>query len=105
MLRQTWSDDRIMTDKQVLNILSEGFPIAAVLLSRGGWLSAAKEVEIHQRFEAGTEGYGIVWRIDLLGEPNEPYHSIYATAETIIGISCKRTRPYDTVAKRHPPAT
>jgi hypothetical protein len=67
-----------MTDKQIINILSEGFPIAGVLMSRGGWLNAAIEIRMSQRFEADADqGYGIVWRIDLLGAMDEAYHSVY----------------------------
>jgi hypothetical protein len=83
---QHGKERKAMTDQQVNDILSEGFPIAAVLLVRGGWLSSAESVEVRVAFPADAKGPAL-WKV-LLADS----HAVYIEASSIIGISVERHR-------------
>ncbi len=80
-----------MNDLQLSRLLTEEDPtIAAVLMSRGGWLSSPGDISIRVQFPAGAEG-SILWAIRLYAEEeNEPYHVLYTTSDAIVGVSCRR---------------
>ena len=81
-----------MNDRDVQKVLTEGYPIAAILLSRGGWLSGST-ITLEARFEADLDkGLDALWMINVSTQDDTQLHSIYVKAETIIGISCRRSQ-------------
>jgi hypothetical protein len=84
-----------MTDPQIEKVLAEGYPIAAVLLSRGGWLKS-EEVLITLAFPPEPEhpkGYQpAVWRVDMMSQ-GLSWHAVFVEASSIVGVSvdCSRT--------------
>lgn len=81
-----------MDDKKLTKLLAadEG-PIAAVLMSRGGWITGPGGCSIQVAFAAEHESETNLWLIRLLALDDEPYHVVYTTADAIVGVSIKRT--------------
>jgi len=80
-----------MNDKQLnhlLESLKDDEDIVAVLLSRSGWVKA-EIVRIRSYFPADTESPGL-WAIVLIEPPTESHHTIFTTADAIVGVSIKR---------------
>ena len=67
-----------MTTQDIKKVLKNQPLVAAVLLARGGWLSAA-EVSVK---EAGED----LWAIRL-GKAGDEFYVVYTASETILGIS------------------
>jgi hypothetical protein len=86
-----------MDDKKLTRLLAaDDGPIAAVLMSRGGWLTGAGGCLIHVAFAAEHEAETSLWAITLMSEDDDPYHIVYTTADAIVGVSIKRTKDYGT---------
>jgi hypothetical protein len=82
-----------MDDKKLTKLLAaDDGPIAAVLMSRGGWLTGSGGCSIQVAFAAEHETETNLWAITLLAEGDEPYHVVYTTADAIVGVSIKRTK-------------
>jgi hypothetical protein len=82
-----------MKDVDVERVLLEMFPVAAVLLNRGGWLSGSS-IDILCRFPAEPDkALDALWEIDVYTEDDKKLHSVYVKAESIVGISCRRSPP------------
>jgi hypothetical protein len=82
-----------MKDIDVERIVKEGFPVVAVLMARGGWLSGTS-IFVGARFEADPEkGLDALWQLDIYSQDGTVLHSVYTKAESIVGISCKRSLP------------
>jgi hypothetical protein len=79
-----------MTDREVERILAEDRPVAAVLLSRGGWLRSLDDLVITCRFPADDKGPAL-WQIDLMDASESAYYRVFVQAETIVGISVHRS--------------
>jgi hypothetical protein len=80
-----------MTDAQIEKVLAEGCPIAAVLLSRGGWLRS-EEVAIVKAFEADRDSPA-VWRVELrVNGEDKSWHDVFVEAASIVGVSVDRSR-------------
>lgn len=73
-----------MTDAQIRKILAQEQPVAAVLLSRGGWLKA-EEVNLVLAFAADESP--AVWKVELITGADDVWHSVFVEAANIIGIS------------------
>jgi hypothetical protein len=73
----------------VQNILDEGRPIVAVLMNRGGWISAF-QVMLGVAFPA--DDTPALWFIDTANEGGDVLHRVYVEAQSIVGISCNRGR-------------
>ena len=82
-----------MKDTDVERIIREGFPVVAVLMARGGWLSGSS-VEVSCRFEPDYDtGLDALWQLDIRTEDDSVWHTVYTKAESIVGISCRRSLP------------
>ena len=69
---------------------SDDGPIAAVLLSRGRWLTSSAFLEIAQYFPA-TEDSPALWAIGLYeDDPARPFHTVYVQAADIVAVSIRR---------------
>lgn len=83
-----------MTDAQIEKVLQEGCPVAAVLLSRGGWLKAER-VAVACAFAADAAS-GAVWKVSLSQEGEKgSWHDVFVTSDGIVGISIARRKAAD----------
>jgi len=76
-----------VTDAQVQKILDERHPVVAVLLNRGGWVSAA-QVMLGVAFPA--DDTPALWFIDTANVEGDVLHRVYVEASSVVGISCNR---------------
>ena len=86
-----------MTDEQIGKTLSEasakGWPIRAVLLTKGGWVNA-EEINL-------TQGQFSLWKLSRFNENGVHLDSLYLEAATIIGIAIARRTHGQTTEQGH----
>lgn len=79
-----------MNDKQLTRLLVDAPNIAAVLMNRGGWLTAPGAITMSERFPADESGPAL-WAVELgTDQDADPYHVLYTTADAIVGVSVRR---------------
>ena len=87
-----------MNERQVSECIRDAsrhrWPIKAVLLAKGGWVSA-RSILIEDAFtNRHIPVEPTVWKILLFSDDDVLVNTIYVESETIVGISVNRSTPH-----------